>query len=196
MMGKRSIPTQGNLDDWKDYCQTAFDYAWRYFKWDWSLRTITIDLDADPYLPASFDIGGYREAMPTADGDISEVTLADYYRLPSGMRNFALEYDTGEGRYKILTKSGLSEITFVYQIEPPALDDAIPVPFPSAMTVGIGASIYAKQGENPTRADITQEWDEFHVELDRHVGRVSSNVRRSTNLNLQDYYGTYTGDVR
>ena len=64
------------------------------------------------------------------------------------------------------------------------------------MTIGIGASIYAKQGENPTRADISQEWDEFHKELNRHVGRVSKNVRRSLNVNLQDDYGTYTGDTR
>lgn len=196
MMGKRNIPTQGTLDDWKDYCQTAFDYAWRYYKWDWSLRTITVDLSTDPYLPATFDLGGYRQAIGGVNGDISEVTLLDYNRMPSGLRNYTLEYDIGEGQYKVLSKSGLTSIDFVYQIAPPTLDDITAVPFPSAMTIGIGASIYAKQGENPTRADISQEWDEFHKELDRHVGRIGNNVVRSTNLNLQDAYGTYTGDVR
>ena len=195
-MGKRSIPTQGSNADWIDYCQTAFDYAWRYYKWDWSMRVVTIDLVADPYLPANFDIGGYREAMPTPDGSIAEVTLSDYYRLPSGLRNFALEYDTGTGAYKVLTNSGLTEMVFIYQIEPPKLDDENPVPFPSAMTVGIGAAVYAKQGENPTRAEISQEYDQFHKELDRHAARAYNAVPRNLNLNLQDSYGTYTGDVR
>lgn len=201
LMGKRTLPQGTNLD-WIDYCQTAFNYAWRYYKWDWSLRQATIDLDADPYLPEDFDIGGYREAIPTADGYISEVTLLDYGRLPSGLRQYTLEYDTTVNRYKVLSSSGLATISFVYQVAPPTLSEKdddneyIQVPFPSAMTVGIGASIYAKQGENPTRAEISQEWDEFHAELDRHVGRISSNVRRNLNLNLQDAYGTYTGDIR
>lgn len=202
MMGSRTLP-QGDLTDWKDYCQTAFNYAWRYYKWDWSLRYATVDLSTDPYLPADFDIGGYRQAIGTVDGDIVELTLLDYARRSTGQRVFALQYDTTVDRYKVLTTSGLTSIDFVYQVAPPNLADVdattnqvINVPFPSAMTIGIGASIYAKQGENPTRADIDQEWDEFHAELDRHVGRVNTNIVRNTNLNLQDYYGTYTGDTR
>jgi hypothetical protein len=196
MMGKRSIPTNADNADWIDYCQTAFDYAWRYYKWDWSLRTVTVDLVNDPYLPEDFDIGGYRQATPTTDGEIKEVSLYDYARLPSGLRNFALQWDNTEGKYEVLSASGLDTISFTYQITPPTLDDDTPVPFPSAMTIGIGASIYAKQGENSTKADITQEWDEFHAELDRHVGRVDKAVPRLLNQNLQDEYNTYTGDAR
>lgn len=195
MMGKRTLPQGDNLD-WKDYIQTAFDYAWRYYKWDWTLRQTTVDLATTPYLPEDFDLGGYREAVPTADGEITELTLSDYARQPSGLRTFALEFDTTENKYKVLTKSGLSTISFVYQTEPPTIDEDSAVPFPSSMTVGIGASIYAKQGENPTRANIDQEWDEFHAELDRHVGRMERGRVRGTNLNLQDTFGTYTGDTR
>lgn len=194
MMGKRSLP-QGDNTDWKDYVQTAFDYSWRYYKWDWTLRTVTVDL-TDPYLPDDFDLGGYRQAVPTTDGGIVEVTLFDYAQQQSGMRTFALEFDSTANKYKVLTKSGLSTIDFVYQIEPPTIDEDSSIPFPSAMTIGIGASIYAKQGENPTRANIDQEWDEFHAELDRHVGRMERGRVRNTNLNLQDDYGTYTGDTR
>lgn len=193
MMGKRKLP-QGDLSDWKDYCQTAFDYAWRYYQWDWSMKLVTVDLGTDPYLPTDFDIGGYRQAVPTADGDITELKLTDYSRQGNGFRTFALQYDDTMGRYKVLTKSGLSTIDFLYQVAPPTLG-ATEVPFPSAMTIGIGAAIYAKQGENPTRADITQEWDEFHAELDRHTSRSDVNTPRNTNMNLQDSKGTYTGDV-
>lgn len=201
MMGKRTLP-QGDLTDWQDYVQTAFDYAWRYYQWDWSLRYVTVDLASDPYLPEDFDIGGYREAMPDQSNVYTEVTLQDYTRLPAGLQKYALQFDPTLNRYKVLQNSGLSTLDFVYQIAPPNLSDKdtngvyVPAIFPSAMTIGIGASIWAKQGENPTRADISQEWDEFHKELNRHVGRVSKNVRRQLNINLQDDYGTYTGDTR
>ena len=201
MMGKRELPL-GENNDWKDYVQAAFDYAWRYYKWDWSMRTVTVDLVASPYLPADFDIGGYREAVPTTDGYIVEVNAMDYNRLPSGLRNFYLQYDSTVNKYKVLSDSGLTSITFVYQIAPPTLDvqdtnnNDVQVPFPSAMTIGIGASIYAKQGENPNSADVKQEWDIFHKELNRHVGRMTRNVPRNLNLNLQDAAGTYTGDIR
>lgn len=194
MMGKRIVPTGDNLD-WKDYVQTAFDYAWRYFPWDWSLRTAVVDMDTDPYLPADFDLGGYREAVGGVDTQWQELNQVDFARNTGGYF-FRLEYDTAVNRYKVYTNSGSSTITFVYQVTPPTLEEDVDVPFPSAMTIGIGASIYAKQGENPTRANIDQEWDEFHHELDRHVGRVQQNVPRAQNRNLQDYHGTYTGDVR
>lgn len=194
MMGKRKLP-QGDLSDWKDYVQTAFDYAWRYYQWDWSIRLVTVDLATDPYLPADFDIAGYRMAVPTADGDITELNFLDYSRQGTGYRTFALQYDSTLKRYKVLTKSGLSTIDFIYQVAPPTLSNETEVEFPSSMTIGIGASIYAKQGENPTRADITQEWDEFHAELDRHTSRSDRNMPRNTNMNLQDSKGTYTGDV-
>ena len=38
MMGKRKLP-QGDNADWESYVQAAFDYAWRYYKWGWSLRS-------------------------------------------------------------------------------------------------------------------------------------------------------------
>lgn len=201
LMGKRTLP-QGDLSDWESYCQTAFDYCWRYYKWDWSLRTATVTFGSSIQMPADFDIGGYREAIPDSTGFIAETTLSDYSRLPSGLRNFALQYNATANRYEVLTKSGLSSMNFIYQVKPPTLvskdgnGNYIPVPFPSAMTVAMVAAIYAKQGENPTRADVKQEWDIAHHELNRHVGRVSANVKRPLNLNLQDEAGTYTGDTR
>lgn len=201
MMGKRTLP-QGDLTDWEFYVQTALDYAWRYYKWDWSMRYVTVDMTNDPYMPADFDIGGFREVMPNQSNIYTEVTLEDYARLPAGLQKYALQFDPVLNRYKILSNNGLASFDIVYQVAPPTLanKDAggayIPVVFPSAMAIGIGASIWAKQGENPTRADISQEWDLFHKELNRHVGRMTTNVKRSLNLNLQDDYGTYTGDTR
>lgn len=201
MMGKRNLP-QGDNSDWEDYVQEAFNYAWRYYKWDWSIRIAVIDFTTDPYLPEDFDIGGYREAMPDQSNVYSEVTVQDYARLPVGLQKFAIEFDPTVNRYKILQNSGLESMTFVYQVAPPDLNakdgsgNYLPVVFPSSMAIGVGASIWAKNGENPTRADVSQEWDMFHKELNRHVGRMTNNVKRPLNLNLQDSYGTYTGDTR
>lgn len=193
LMGKRTLP-QGDNSDWEDYAQTAFDYAWRYYKWDWSLRYATVDLVNTPYMPEDFDIGGYREAIATTDGEIGEITLSDYARL-SAPRAFSLEFDSSTNRYKVYSKTGLSSIKFVYQVKPPTLGETY-VPFPSSMSIAMGAAIYAKQAQNPTRANVDQEWDIFHKELNRHVGRSDINKPRNTNMNLQDYHGTYTGDTR
>lgn len=201
MMGKRTLP-QGDNSDWEDYTQTAFDYAWRYYEWDWSLRVATIDLVSDPYMPADFDLMGYREVISEPGDNFTEVTLKDYFRLPTGLQNFALQYDATLNRYEVLTNSGATSLQIIYQVVPPTLstqdesNEYVPVPFPSAQTIGIGASIYAKQGENPQTADVSQEWDMFHAELDRHVGRAYRSEPKNLNQNLQDAYGTYTGDTR
>lgn len=201
LMGKRSLP-QGDNSDWESYVQTAFDYAWRYYEWSFSLDVATIDLVNDPYMPADFDLDGFRQVVNASGDNVVELNLADYYKMPTGLQNFALKYDRTLNRYEVLTTSGASSLQMIYQVAPPDLSEKdaesnyITHPFPSAETVAIGAAIYAKQGENPQTADIAQEWDEFHVELDRHVGRATRSTPRSTNLNLQDAYGTYTGDTR
>lgn len=193
-MGKRVLPQGENLD-WKDYVQFAYDYSWRYYRWDFSLKVATIDLAADPYLPADFDLSGYREPISGTDTIIKEVTLVDFYRLPQSASHFALQYDATLKRYKVVS-SMTGTLDIIYQTEPPTLTDDTEVPFPSVVPIGVGAAVYAKQGENPTRADISQEWDLFHAELDRHVARADGNQPRNTNLNLHDYYGTYPGDTR
>lgn len=191
MMGKRTIP-QGVTSDWEDYIQFAFDYAWRYYKWSFSLKSASVAT----VMPDDFDIDGYRFAIPNANGNVTEMSLIDFKTSGQNMNSFALEWDMTAGRYNILLGSqAAGGITIVYQVAPPTLSET-GVPFPSAMTIGIGASIYAKQGENPTRADITQEWDEFHKELDRHVAHAERNKPRQYNINIQDFNGTYTGDVR
>lgn len=195
MMGKRGSLPGGDNSDWKSYIQEAFKYAWRYYKWDWSLKTVTVNMETDPYMPTDFDIGGYREAVPDQNGNFSELKPIDFARRTYG-NVFSLEYDLSVNRYKISSKSSTTSITFIYQVAPPVLTEDSKVPFPSAMTIGIGAAIYAKQGENPSRADISQEWDQFHHELDRHTSRSDKNTPRNAIFNLQDQYGTYTGDVR
>ena len=82
----------------------------------------------------------------------------------------------------------------VYQTEPPVLSASKKVPFPSAMAIAVGAVIYAKEADNPAHADISQEWDQFHVELDRLVGMAQRYTPRNIR-SYQDVMGTYTGDV-
>lgn len=195
LMGMTIIP-QGDLSDWEDYAQEAFNYAWRYYKWDWSVKVATVDLSNSPYLPSDFDPGGYREAVGTPDGAYTEVNLMDFARSHADTRVFSLEYDEVGSRYKVNTRSsGVPTMDFVYQTAPPKLGD-VPVMFPSALIIAIGATIWAKQADNPTRADISQEWDEFHAELDRHTGRMEVNKVQGQARNLYDVQGTYFGDTR
>lgn len=181
LMGHRVAPG-GVEDDYKRYIQSSFEYCWRYYKWGFSLKKATVDVDG--LLPTDFDYEGYREF----DG-ITEVDLAT--TLTSATAGSALIWDDTTQRYKL---EPASACTVVYQYSPPTLDDGVAVPFPSAQIVALGATVYAKQADNPTRADITQEWDTFHSELDRLVGRADFAKRRRP-VHYLDAAGTYVGDV-
>lgn len=166
LMGKRVAPG-GTDDDLKRYCQDAFDYAWRYFRWRWSIKSGSTD--GTGVLPDDFDL----------DGWFSEA------------ENYDAVWDDSLQK---LVLSPLGALDFTYQIAPPTLNDEAGVPFPSAMAVAVGALLFAKQGENPTRADIQQEWDEWHSLLDRLAGRSYNNKPRRPQHYL-DRAGTYVGDV-
>lgn len=169
LMGHRNNP--GGTDaDLKRYVQTAFNYAWRYYKWRWSMMTGSTA--ADGILPADFDLDGYY-------------SVSDTYNVI---------WDSSISKLRFDPAVAVSD--FTYQIAPPTLgtDPAGAAPFPSAQVIALGASIYAKMAENPTRADVTQEWDMFHSELDRLVGRAFNNQPRRP-VTYLDRAGTFVGDV-
>lgn len=183
LMGHRVNPG-GTDDDLKRYVQESFNYCWRYYRWGFSLKSGTIL--ADGYLPLDMDYEGYR-----AFNGITEVGLED--TLAAGNSSSAVVWDTALGRYKLTPASAG---TIVYQYVPPTLgtDAAGAAPFPSAQVVALGATVYAKQADNPTRADIKQEWDLFHSELDRLVAR-ASNAKPHSPQSYHDKMGTYVGNV-
>lgn len=169
LMGHRVAPG-GTDDDLKRYVQASFDYCWRYYRWRWSLKTgSTI---ADGILPTDFDLDGYY-------------SVADTYNVI---------WDSAIGKLRF--DPAVAVTNFTYQIAPPTLGETAETsaPFPSNQVVALGASVYAKMAENPTRADVQQEWDMFHNELDRLVGRASNNAPRRP-VNFHDRAGTYPGDV-
>ena len=169
LMGHRQNPGGTDLD-YQRYIQDAFEYCWRYYKWNWTTKTVTTL--ADGLLPTDFDPLGYNS-----------LSQDDY----------SISWDSTSGKY-ILNPIGVATLT--YQIVPPTLgtDASGAAPFPSAMVVAIGATVLAKQGANPTRADIQQEWDMWHSRLDRLVGQAESNIRRRPQ-NRHSVSGTFTGDV-
>lgn len=188
LMGHRNMPG-GQDEDLKRYIQHAFNYAWRYYKWTFSLNQATLSVDEESgytYMPEDFDIEGFR-----AFSDATEIDLTE---LPNstGSSNFALLYDMDANRYRASSNIG-GVIT--YQTVPPTLSSDVNVPFPAVQTIAVGAIIWAKQADNPTRADVSQEWDEFHNELDRHVARAASNQPRRRARNYHDVNGGGTGYV-
>jgi hypothetical protein len=166
LLGHRVNPG-GTDDDLKRYCQDGFDYAWRYYKWGWAMKTATTL--SDGILPTDFDLDGY------SDLDTATYTV------------------TWDGTQLVLSPA--AAITIVYQTAPPTLTADVGVPFPSARVVALGAFIYAKKGENPTRADVKQEWDLFHNELNKLAGRAYNNTGRTRPVHYLDSAGTFVGDV-
>ena len=168
LMGHRNVPG-GTDEDYKRYIQASFDYAWRYYKWRWAMKSGTTA--ADGILPDDFDLDGYY-------------SVADTYNVIWDTAISKLRFDPAVA------------VTFDYQIAPPTLgtDAAGSAPFPSSQVIALGATIYAKLAENPTRADVTQEWDMFHAELDRLVGRATANQPRRPRNYLSER-GSFTGNV-
>lgn len=183
LMGYVNSPG-GASEDLKRYIQASFDYCWRYYKWGFSLKSATVA--ADGLLPEDMDYEGFR----AFDG-VTVVNLED--TIVTGATGSAVVWDTTSNRYKL---SPAVACTIVYQYEPPKIgsDNAIAAPFPSAMAVAIGATLFSKRGSNPTRADVQQEWDEFHAFLDRLVGRADKSKPHSPR-NYHDKVGSFTGAV-
>jgi len=168
LMGHRNNPG-GTDEDLKRWAQDGFDYCWRYYRWGFAQKTGTTD--ASGVLPSDFDLNGYFAEAAT--------------------------YGTPVWNGTELQLDNVSTATEInYQIAPPTLgtDEAGSAPFPSARVVAMAALIYAKLSENPTRADIQQEWDLLHKELNRLTGYADRNTPRRP-VNYQDVAGTYTGDV-
>lgn len=194
MMGKRAMP-QGDTSDWERFAQEAFDYAWRYHKWGFSLKSATVTLTGGTgSLPSDVDLDGYITVPESANATYDYLDT-EVYAAQAGLNNpyvFTTTFDTTNGTYGIITPSQATSLDIVYQTAPPPLSDT-GVPFYSAMTIAEGALIFAKQAENPTRADVTQEWDAFHSMLNRHVGYSRRNQPKTPRRTYQTRYGGYTG---
>lgn len=182
LMGHRTNPG-GTDTDYQRYIQDSFDYCWRYYKWGFSLKKATVA--ADGILPVDFDLEGYR-----AFNGVTEITLEQAMNGESGS---AIVWDSATGRQKL---DPAVACTVVYQYIPPTLgtDATGSAPFPSAMAVAIGCTVLAKSGENPTRADVQQEWDMWHSRLDRLAGR-ADNAKPHRPQSYHDKMGTYVGNV-
>lgn len=166
LMGHRNLPG-GTDEDLKRWVQDGFDYCWRYYKWGFAQKTFTTP--STGVLPDDFDLEGYFDLATT----------------------YTPTWNSTTGK---LVLNPIGAVTISYQMAPPTLTSGTGVPFPSARVVALAALIYAKLSENPTRADITQEWDMLHSELDRLVGYSDRNKRRVPQ-NYQSVRGTFTGDV-
>lgn len=185
LMGKVNAPG-GTADDLDRYIQEAFNYAWQYYKWNYSITSaaITIDGSGNAYLPDDFDPSLYHEVA-----GVTEVPLADAIASTSGV--YAITWDDAAGKYKTVPATAF---TIVYQKTPPTLSDSVNVPFPSPQVIALGASIYAKSAANPSSADTSQEWDMFHDELDRLVARAYTNGTTHKAKNRYDLFGIGTGE--
>lgn len=191
LLGKTSIPN-GDLSDWERFAQASLDYCWRYHTWLWTLRKENTVADADNpdtviLMPQDIDYYGFVQVDGTTLQDILDTGNNPY-----------LQFNTSRGRYQIV--GGTADIPVTYAVEPPELTDDVEIPFPSAVTIAIGATVLAKQGENPDKADISQEWDSFHVELDKHVANQQRNapVRQGRSVNRQtraSVLGEFPGKV-
>lgn len=190
LLGKTSLPN-GELSDWERFAQDSLDYCWRYHTWQWTLKRnqlVDIDSAGKAYLPEDADYFGYLQV----DGSVLQSIL------DTGTNPY-LEFDSGVSRYELVNGTIGGDI--VYATEPPELTEDVKIPFPSAVTVAIGATVLAKQGENPNKADISQEWDSFHVALDKHVAVHEKNMPRLPGRSVnrqtrQSVNGTFTGQVR
>lgn len=194
LMGRRTSPG-GDNSDLERYCQIAFDYAWRYYTWSFSLRPATITFASDAHMPADFDLDGYHRILATPGNEWAYLPVEEYYDTPTGNRTYTLVWDSVVSKYTFVTSFSVATVDIIYQVTPPVLDDVTPQPFPSASSIAMGAAVWAKQGENPTRADISQELDLWELELDMHTGRAEKHKPRQSARSRQEVAGTYTGDV-
>ena len=196
LSGRRVIPS-GSLDNWDINIQWAFDHAWRYYKWSWTVATDTLQAGSDniAYLPKNFDYGSWTKIAGMEKFEIDDVDVTtDPLDGVSDNSKYIILFDDEEDQYYV--KGNVDGKNLFYQKQPPKIDfsdESNPIKFVSSMVLGMGAVINIKKGDNPNRYSASPDWDAFHVELDLLVSEQNRNRGGRLGRNLYEINNWRTG---
>lgn len=198
LMGERSV-IAANSTSRTDFIQKTLEEAYSEHPWRFATANATLAIsNGIATLPTNFDIGHQMYASYFTDSvtelDLDQIDPADKEQVNDGDRKFWLTAQS-DGSFLLNTKDSISSAVVRYQKLPPTLDSAgtVGTPYPSAMTIALGARRYVKLGQNPD-ADISQDQKLFEKMLKKDVSGDRLPSPAKNRRTRQQMRGTSTGE--
>jgi hypothetical protein len=197
LLGERTVNTTTSAPR-ADFIQETLNEAYSAYPWRFArtnatltisngIATLPTNYDDNQASQAKFDNGTTIKLDPIDPDDEDEVADGD-----RAVWIEAISDDT----YVLKTKdSDVSTVRFRYQKQAPTLDTAgtVTTPYPSKMTIALGARRFVKLGQNPD-ADISQDEKIFQNRLSSDIAGHQVPAPRKRRKTAHTQSGRATGD--
>jgi hypothetical protein len=196
-MGERSINATTSAPR-ADFINTTLAEVYQAYPWRFARTNATLTISGGvATLPTNYDDNHLSQAKfeNGVTFKLDAVDADDEDEVQDGDRAVWVESIGGDA-YVLKTKdTDVSTVNFRYQTKAPTLDsgDTITTPYPSKMTLALGARRYVKLGQNPD-ADISQDEKIFQNKLSADIAFQQVNAPRKRRKTAQRQTGTATGD--
>jgi len=199
LLGEQSVPTT-NVADREFFIQRALERIYRIYDFDMAkLRATVTQVAGVASLPsgvrrdAQLDVR-YVQAGTNDDIILEEVPYEDHDKYSAGDRKY---YRMQEGDTTVLytNETGYNPLTVRYTPAAPVINASISTPFPSSMTIALGALVYYRQAEDP-EADVAQIDNQFIQGVNEAINaqkRAHATVRAKGYAETKGHYTGYIG---
>lgn len=199
LLGERTVNSSTTAPR-ADFIQETLNEAYSAYNWRFAQAAATLSISSGiATLPTNFDIDHHVKATwfsGTTEIGFDEVDPVDKKDVNDGDSAVWIT-PTGSGETFLLNTKDTTPTSVVvsYQTKAPVLDSAgtIKTPYPSKMTLALGARRYVKLGQNPD-ADISQDEKIFDKRLASDIASHQVPSPRRRRRTAQSQTGRATGD--
>lgn len=201
LMGERTVNATTSTPR-ADFIQETLNDAYQAYPWRFARVNATLTVtNGIATLPTNYDDNHFAHAKFASGSTTTEIKLDpvdpdDSEYLTDGDRAVWIEAIGDGTRYVLKIKdTDVSTVLFRHQVIAPVLDTSstIGTPYPSKMTLALGARRFVKLGQNPD-ADISQDEKIFQNYLSADIAAHQVPAPRKRRRTAQQQAGTVTGD--
>lgn len=197
LMGEKSVNATTSTSR-ADFIQKTLEECYQAYPWRFASANATLVVASGiATLPTMIDVSHFVTASyfsGTTEIDLTEIDPVDKEQVNNGDHAFWLQAQS-DGTYLLNTKDTLTSVIVRYQQQAPTLDSAgtVGTPYPSAMTIAVGARRWVKQSQNPD-ADISQEQKLFEKYQANDIAAQQIPSPRRARRSRQGQIGSRTGE--
>jgi hypothetical protein len=199
LMGERTVNSTTSASR-ADFLQKTLVEVYKAYPWKFARATATLSISSGILtLPTDYNYAHPIDVMWTDSGNnqwtLNEIDPADKDKVVDGDLSYWLSAQS-DGSFLLKTKDvSPTSVAVSYQKLAPTLstDESVGTPYPSGMTLALGARRFVKLGQNPD-ADISQDQDLFEKYLSQDIAAEQVPHARKRRNTRQYLTGNATGD--
>lgn len=197
LMGERTVNATTSAPR-GDFLQKTLEECYSAYPWKFARTTATLTVASQiATLPTTYDNAhplhvSYFDSSSN-EHVLDEIDLADRDKVADGDLAYWLTAQS-DGSFLLNTKdTAATQVVVDYQQVAPTISDSVGTPYPSGMTLALGARRFVKLGQNPD-ADISQDQALFEKYLNNDIAGEQVPHARKRRDTRQALTGRYTGD--